>query len=564
MNQAVQNIDDALKELVNNYVNHLPAKLVEIQWLLKTVIKEKLWQEQAAKDCTRYIHNLAGSGATFGFEHISTHAKNLEKLLNKFIEDKKCPNSEEESTIIKLYNNLKNSVTELKKSEPEPKSKSNKPEFAERIQQHDSIKNSLSQTTHSVEILSDSITEANIIAKQLQTFGYLVREHKNLESLYAILNSQPAEVVIADIQFFNKNNQRYTENAAIDWHNTNLILLSNANDIHTRLEAIHAGARFFIQKPVDTNILVQKIDSIYSPAGEDPFRILIVDDSANLSEYFALTLQGAGMNPMIINNPLKIDQALIDHNPDLILMDMYMPQCTGMELAQVIRQQDAYVSVPIVYLSAETRTEKQIEAMKLGADDFLTKPIQPDHLISAVSSRVKRYRILRSLMVRDSLTGLLNHTSIKERLEAEIARAYRDKQPLSFAMVDIDNFKSINDRYGHPIGDRVIVSLSQLLRQRLRRSDSVGRYGGEEFGIILPNTSEKNAIQAMETIRNLFASIVQQYMDDTFSVTFSCGIASSEDFDSASRLTEAADKALYEAKRQGKNRVVTNKNADGY
>ena len=181
--------------------------------------------------------------------------------------------------------------------------------------------------------------------------------------------------------------------------------------------------------------------------------------------------------------------------------------CNGMELAEVIRQLDAFVGIPIVFLSAESDLDKQLFAMGLGADDFLTKPIQPQHLISSVTNRISRSLILRSFMVRDSLTGLLNHTAIKDQLAREVAQTKRRVAPLAFAMVDIDHFKQVNDTYGHPAGDRVIKSLSRLLKQRLREADMVGRYGGEEFAVILSNTDGATAVKVLDSIRKDFSQL---------------------------------------------------------
>jgi diguanylate cyclase (GGDEF)-like protein len=257
-----------------------------------------------------------------------------------------------------------------------------------------------------------------------------------------------------------------------------------------------------------------------------------------------------------ITDPMSVMAPLAELNPDLLLVDMYMPGCTGLELAAVIRQQQALISIPIVFLSSETDIDKQMAAMERGGDDFLTKPILPGHLISAVSSRVVRLRELRSFMVRDSLTGLLNHTTIKEQLTVEIARAARFEQELAFALLDIDHFKLVNDTYGHPTGDRVLKSISRLLQQRLRKTDVIGRYGGEEFAIILPNTDSLAATQVIEELRAGFAQVRQQGDGVEFRTTFSAGIATYPRYADAAQLNNTADKALYRAKHNGRNRVV--------
>ncbi len=233
-----------------------------------------------------------------------------------------------------------------------------------------------------------------------------------------------------------------------------------------------------------------------------------------------------------------------------------MPTCTGMELASVIRQIEAFVGLPIVFLSAETDRDKQLAAVGLGGDDFLVKPIKPEHLISAVVSRTERYRKLRSVMMRDGLTGLFNHSSITDRLEQEAARARRQQIPLSVVMIDIDHFKQVNDTYGHPVGDRVIKSLARLLTQRLRVTDIVGRYGGEEFLVILPDTAAEQALSLVDKLREAFSQLLQHAGGKRFFTTCSVGVASHPTWTEPAALKEAADQALYQAKRGGRNRVA--------
>ena len=335
-----------------------------------------------------------------------------------------------------------------------------------------------------------------------------------------------------------------------------VLFISSSDDIAARLESVRAGGLAYFTKPVNLGELVDKLDELTSAHLPQPYRVLIVDDSSLMARCHADMLEQAGMSVKVVNNPMEVMEPLHEFGPDLVLMDIYMPECNGLELAKVIRQLESFVSTPIVFLASERDLDKQLTAMSLGGYDFLTKPIKAGQLVSSVSSRIQRSRMLRSFMVRDSLTGLLNHTAIKDQLEREVARAKRLKTPLAYAMIDIDHFKQVNDTYGHPVGDRVIKSLSRLLKQRLRETDVVGRYGGEEFAVIMSDTDGQAAMKVLDNIREAFSRLSHLADGKEFSVTFSCGVADVALCGDAIKLGDAADKAMYEAKNAGRNCLV--------
>ncbi|HEY4697469.1 MAG TPA: diguanylate cyclase [Gallionella sp.] len=408
-------------------------------------------------------------------------------------------------------------------------------------------------------VASDDRELAGELKVQLSYFGYDVSVFHTLADFLLSIQAVPDVVVLMDTTLREDNLTGLGVMKVIQQGRTTplpVIFFSADNTVAARLEAVRAGSIAYLSKPVNIGNLIDKLEAMTSALTTDPYRVMIVDDSAALAAYHAAILEQAGMTVRAVNDPLKAAEALLEFTPDLILIDIYMPECSGMELAKVIRQYDAFVSIPIVFLSIEGNLDTQLFAMGLGGDDFLTKPIQPEHLVSSVTSRIRRSLMLRSFMVRDSLTGLLNHTTIKDQLDGEVARTIRQKKPLSFAMIDIDNFKHVNDTYGHPVGDRVIKSVSRLLKQRLRASDLIGRYGGEQFAVVLVDADRVAAMKVLDTIRNNFSLLRHVADEEEFSVTFSCGIADIAQFPVANKLCDAADLALYKAKHAGGNQVA--------
>ncbi len=416
------------------------------------------------------------------------------------------------------------------------------------------------------------IEDTKAILTQLGYFGYHAELLTSWEDLnIKFSNHIPSALVVDTVNFNNGNSipglfnylESYTNRIKSELGiNLPIIFISYNDDLEARLKAVRIGGQAFFTKPFDISGFINALDKLVLHDQPLPYKVLIIDDSRVSARFAETTLQKAGMITEIVTNPKQIMVPLQEFNPDLILLDVYMPECTGMELAKVIRQMERYVSIPIVYLSSEEDKDMQLEAMSKGADDFINKMELKGHqLISAVQTRVERYRSLRSLMMRDSLTGLLNHTSIKERLVQEIARSKRScisgrSGCLALAMLDIDRFKSVNDTYGHSTGDQVIKSLSRFLTQRLRQSDTIGRYGGEEFAVILPDTDPTSAFSVMDGIRENFSKIHHKAEGDDFIVTFSCGLATFPEYMDASKINDAADHALYTAKKDGRNRVV--------
>jgi diguanylate cyclase (GGDEF)-like protein len=411
-----------------------------------------------------------------------------------------------------------------------------------------------------VYLVSSNQSFGGHLAHQISHFGYYVQMVKDWYALQNSIAEHASVAVIVDVPSLGKNSapDNIFEEIRATWQSTiPLMFVADHDDQADRLRAIRAGGIAFFRKPIDIVNLVDKLDSLQVPTLSDHHRVLIVEDQQPIASYYQMVLKMSGMDAEVVNDSPHFLAKMFDYHPDLILMDLYMPEVDGFELVKLIRQMDEFVSIPIVFLSSEDDFDRRLEAMRLGSDDFLTKPIKASHLVGLVKSRLERLRTLRAYMVRDSLTSLINHTTFRGMLAQEINRCRRQNGRLALAMLDLDHFKQINDTYGHSVGDSILKSLSRLLKQRLRNSDIIGRYGGEEFVALLLDTEAEQAFNVMEEIRSQFSEVEHHPTPKgAIHVTFSCGIATFPEYTSDKQLSDAADQAMYAAKRAGRNRVV--------
>ena len=548
MTEGNASLDDKLAAIRRRFAAKIGAKVGEIE-----VARLRLFEAESEDDAPPAlealifpVHRLAGSAGSFGFPAVSESAAVLENLLHDIADGKRLPNDKERQQILALTERLRQSATK-----PEaPASSGIDVGRAERDQPKDG-------ESQKVFLLEDDEDLASDLASQLEHHGYQARVFHNALDLRRVAEKTPPAALILDII------PPEGELAGIEVLDGILracsspaIVLSRRDDLVSRLQAVRAGAQGYFNKPLDITRVVEALDKLTAAKKSDPYRILIVDDDRALAELHKLLLEKAGMIVEIVTHPLRVLEPLFEFRPDLILMDINMPDCNGIELASVIRQKEDFFRIPIVFLTSESTYDRRLLALQSGGDDFLAKPAAPDLLISSLKSRAERARQFDSLISRDGMTGLVNHSKIKELLETEVYRGQRENQPQAFAMIDIDLFKSVNDSYGHWAGDTVIKVLARVLGQRLRKTDIIGRYGGEEFAVILPNTEGADAVRLMNRIRAAFGQIRHIAKNNKFYVTFSCGVATFPAIDTPELLTTTADEALYAAKNQGRDRVV--------
>lgn len=334
-----------------------------------------------------------------------------------------------------------------------------------------------------------------------------------------------------------------------------ILLVAPEADFADYLAAVRAGAEGFFIDPLDLPALEARMHYLIERRRREGLRVMLVDDDGELLEACAKILEAASMVVATASQPSEALALLPQFRPELVLMDIRMPQCTGPELAQIIRLNEEWLHVPIVYMSTQSEGADQLLATRKAGEAFISKPIDAKELIATVSANGRRARQMVDTASKDTLTGVLKHSFIKEHLASELERAHRALGPTCAVMIDIDNFKCVNDIHGHLVGDVVIRALANLLRQRLRVIDGVGRLGGEEFLVVLSNCDTTEALSVADAVRERFAQI-EFAGKHVFHCTFSAGIAQADGTTSVAELLAEADRALYEAKETGRNRVV--------
>ncbi|MCP4136968.1 MAG: diguanylate cyclase [bacterium] len=297
--------------------------------------------------------------------------------------------------------------------------------------------------------------------------------------------------------------------------------------------------------------------------------ILIVDDVPKNLQVMGNILSKEGYQIAFATNGKEAIPMIEDIFPDLILLDIMMPEMNGFEVCTTIKGSSKTKSIPIIFLTAKTETDDIVKGFRFGAVDYITKPFNSSELLARVRTHlelkrskdiilqiseelIRKNMILEEMAISDSLTELYNHNYTITRLTEEIERSNRYSQDLSIIMFDIDHFKEINDMHGHQVGDEVLSRVSAILKSRLRRVDIVGRYGGEEFLVILTNTNLEQGITTAEKIRHDIEELTWSF--EGLKTTISGGVCAHENGNDV-ELIKKADKLLYLAKENGRNRI---------
>jgi len=383
--EVSERIADKLKTSQIRFKEKLPERILKIRQTLGQFVQSK--KLVILKKIHVEVHNLAGSALTSNADEVGHYLRKFEQILISLLNSEAAPDSD-------LCDQLQKKLYELERLSVawNPDSLYCKNEYQE------TVKNKPKKTL--IYFFEDDELLANKLIEEMQTRDYVVEHFFNPKLLGKACEEKIPAAIIMDM-VFSDNDLGGADVLKVLNAECNLlppvVFLSARNDIEARLAAHRVGAVRYFVKPINAARLIQTLDSITNRRNDEPFRVLVVDDDKELLEHYCAILNSAGMVTHKISDPLKVLDAMDEFQPELILLDLYMPNCTGLELASVIRQDDAWMHMPIVFLFSEIEQHQQLTSLELGGDDFIIKPVSNVKLIDTLRARLKRARWITRL-----------------------------------------------------------------------------------------------------------------------------------------------------------------------
>ena len=447
-------------------------------------------------------------------------------------------------------------------------------------------------------VVDDDPMNVKLMVAILDREGYeSLTAHDGAEALDQVRRHQP-DLILLDVMMPGIDGYQVTRELKQDpaTEAIPIIMITALNGAEDKVCGLECGADEFLSKPVNSAELLARVKSmlrlkqyqeqlqvrtrsqkIFSantnavPVDrEAPPRqhVLLVEDSARDLRLLSGQIEDQTYAVSVAHDGEEALQKILAGGIDLVLLDIFLPGMDGFEVCQRLKETTATRDIQVVLITCLQDLEGKIKGMELGADDYLVKPVDGRELAARIKALLAKksyldklhahYEQALSSAISDGLTGLYNQTYFKKFLDLELKRSLRQHYPTSLLMLDLDDFKGLNDRFGHPVGDRVLRETAGLIRAAIREVDLAARYGGEEFAVVLPYSDAQGAKVVSERILGAIRSLC---LEDEQGrrlepITASIGVAvCPDDAGDADSLIQQADTMLYQAKHKGKNRV---------
>lgn len=536
-----------MEMLLSAYKRHLLLYKAELEATWEEAHKDTRWVHHV----TDVAHKLSGSGKAYGFVELSQLARELEcaceaaKSLNQ--QEIKYALSEPLNALLNALARYSALPSTVKSSHAEESSVVPTKDDADKID---------------ILLVDDDPDFSMQISEVLSQYGYCVYQQKDIYQLNdAIIKHEPLALLV-DMDF---SGQRFAgANQVSIWRQKSgaplpVFFVSGYDTFELRLASVRAGGTHYLRKPLDVPKLVSLLHSELNLAPREPYRILLVDDDCDLLNLYGEFLTNAGYTVTTVTSAEEALQTIEKCHPELILIDVYMPECSGIELGKIIRQHEEFATIPLLFMSASADTDMQLACARLANDEFINKPIELWRLLMVVKSRVTKGRYLRSHtgslttaethILQDSLTALPMLASMRRDIED----ALRNKAKniiIAVFKIDIRAFHTINNLHGHYFGDEVLQRVAWELNQYIQPVDKLYRESGDEFLVLAQGCSQEEQLRKyvlglMSLIENI--NIITKY--GNLALSADIGVACySQDVRNSEELIDHADMAIFKAK----------------
>lgn len=554
LNIEKKNSEDIVKKfavLREDYKQKLPAKIGNIEQLWEK-LRYFNWSDEAFHILHNFVHALTGSGKTFGFSALSDCARELESYLHDLLTSHQAPDENQQKKIAQL-------IDALHRAGENPDM--NVPVIAEvpPLNHEQSIRRS----QQLIYIVDDDIHTAEYLANYLTNIGYNVNIFHQIKDIYEALKQTSPAAVIMDIMFpegslagiDSVGNIRGTTGVR-----TPILFISARTDVTARLRVVRAGGDAYFTKPINIEALINKLDEIALPNICEGHRVLLIEDDVDLAERYEIVLQQAGMVTQIVSQPMKTIQLIHEFKPDMLLMDMNMPDVNGLELASVIRQEECFVGLPIVFVTAESRPAIRDRAMKLGGNEFITKPVGDKALVEVVHRTILKskrlFNTIKQVSRNDLQTGMINRKSFLADLEQAVATIKVQYETKALIYITIDQFDIIGKQVGLTGLEPLANELAQRIQKSLEINDQSSQMAEGVFAILSVTSDEARLKQLANTIHK---NITQQFISiDNHKLNIECSIGVAFITNATSNIQdifEQAEEAATKAREQGTNKI---------
>jgi len=372
--------------------------------------------------------------------------------------------------------------------------------------------------------------------------------------------TEPPDAAVLDMNFAEGGGEslKLLEDLAGGETPVPVLALTGSEALVDRVEVARRGGRGFLQRTRAAGQVIDAVTEAIDRRGAVEAKVLAVDDDAAVSAALEALLAPRGLAVTTLNDPLGFWDALEQAVPDLLVLDLDMPELDGIDLCRAVRADSRFGQLPVVFLTGRTDAASVQRIFEAGADDYVSKPIVGPELVTRILNRLERVKLFRELAERDILTGVATRRRSTAMVEDLMAMSDRFGQPLSLALIDLDNFKQLNDRLGHAAGDATLRRFGEMLERAFRGEDAIGRWGGEEFIVGMYGMARDDGVQRA-------AELLESFRGEKFTgrdgaaaqLSFSAGVAEyPRDGRDLHELYHAADEALYTAKDAGRDRVL--------